>query len=263
VLRAGQQLHKEIIACDTLMLETFGIITPTALSTYLGKLCSFYNRTPGPPSLSQSSRLRVSHIYVTNAADIADARRSETLFASPSSPSAASSSSSSSSTSVAHFFGRFDDSHDHEDSRLGEACRRLRRSDVVLLPVLVCREYFLAVIHTHKRHIRMYARDGGGSSSSSDGGRGLLRAARVALRVVRRARGAGEKYACVRHEHRASVIPSDMGSALYACWAALYELSPPLRRVPPANMKAQVVEVLRQASQEAGPAGGGELLWRK
>jgi hypothetical protein len=49
---AGQQLHKELITRDTLMLEAFGIITLTALSTYLGKLCSFYNRSPGPPSFS-------------------------------------------------------------------------------------------------------------------------------------------------------------------------------------------------------------------
>jgi hypothetical protein len=97
---------------------------------------------------------------------------------------------------------------------------------------------------------------GGGSSSSSDGPRGLFHAARVTLPVIRRARGASEKYACVRHEHCASVILGDMG-------AALYELSPPLRRVPPADVRAQVVEVLRQVSQEAGPAGGGELRWRK
>ncbi len=43
----------------------------------------------------------------------------------------------------------------------------------------------------------------------------------------------------MRHEHRATDIPRDMDSALY-------ELSPPLRRLALVDMKAQLVTVLQQ-----------------
>jgi hypothetical protein len=102
---------------------------------------------------------------------------------------------------------------------------------MVLLPVLVRHEYYLAFIRTHKWLISMYAHMG-------SGGRDQFRAVDAAWLAVRRACGAGVKYACVRHEHRPTVIPPNMDSALHACSVALQELSPPLRRVPPTTMKA-------------------------